>query len=364
MSQLEFYNVCQEVWKYGGIENFIINVYRNIDRSKIQFDFLIHGEKKNHFEEEIKQLGGEIYRVPFSTHYKEYAKQMRMILNENREKYQAIHIHVSYAMGYFDARMAKKCKMKNIIVHSHSANNNIAKRKLIHYLLRNKLTQIADYRLACSREAANWMFSGKEYERINNAIYTEKYKFNPIIREKTRKDIKLEGKFVVGHVGRLSPAKNHSFLLEIFKEITKKEKEAVLLLIGEGELKKKIKQKAQELGILEQIIFIGNSKKVEELLQAMDVFVFPSLFEGFGLAALEAQTTGLPCFVAEHITKEVNVTGLVEFISLEKTPEYWAKKILDKKDNKRENKQDIVKKNKYDMIDIAKELEDFYIKIN
>lgn len=364
MNQLEFYNVCQEVWQCGGIENFIMNIYRNIDKNKVQFDFLIHGEQESYFEDEIKQLGGEIYRVPFSRHYKEYTKQMKLILNKNREKYQAIHIHASYAMAYFDAKIAQKSKMKNIIVHSHSANNNMVKRKLIHYVLKSKLSEIADYRLACSKEAANWMFSNKEYKKINNAIDTEKYKYNSIVREKIRKDRKLEEKFVVGHVGRFAPAKNHEFLLRIFKEITKREKETVLLLVGEGELKEKIKQRAQELEILEQIIFVGNSKNVEELLQAMDVFVFPSLFEGFGLSVLEAQTTGLPCFLADHITKEVNVTGLVEFIALKETPKYWAEKILDKKDKTRENKEDMVRKNKYDIIEVAKEMEKFYLKIN
>ncbi|MCI8759655.1 MAG: glycosyltransferase family 1 protein [Clostridia bacterium] len=346
-----------------------MNIYRNIDRSKVQFDFLTHGIGEDYFEEEIKQLGGNIYRLPFIKDYKNYKKQMGNFWKENQGKYQTIHIHACYAMSYFDAKQAKKNKIKNIIVHSHSANTNIKKRKIVQDLLKSKLTKIANYRLTCSKEAAEWMFSKKiitneQYKKINNAIHVEDYQFDLKKREKVRKKLRLEGKFVVGHVGRLSAAKNHMFLLEVFKEIVKKQDNAVLLLVGDGELKESIIQKAQKLGILEKVILLGNSNKVSDFLQAMDVFVFPSLFEGFGLAVLEAQITGLPCLIANHITKEVKVTDLVEFISLQEKPENWAKKILLKKIDKRENRVEEVKEKKYDIIDVTKELQDFYLEIN
>lgn len=346
-----------------------MNIYRNIDRSEVQFDFLTHGKGENYFEEEIKNLGGKIYRVPFIKDYKKYRKQIGEILRENQEKYKTIHIHATYAMSYFDAKLAKKHNISNIIVHSHSANTNVKRRKIVQNILKNKIANVANYQLACSKEAAQWMFSKEEidkgqYKIIKNGIYVENYRFEAKIREEIRKELQIQNDFVIGHVGRLSAAKNHRFLLEIFREIANKEKNVKLLLVGDGELKEQIKQKAKELGILKKVIFAGNSEKVEQLLQAMDVFVFPSLFEGFGLAVLEAQTTGLPCFLANHITKEVDVTNLVEFISLKETPQYWARKILDKKNVKRENKVEYVKKQKYDIKDIAKELEEFYIKIN
>lgn len=353
----------------GGIENFIMNLYRNIDIDKVQFDFLIHGNGKNYFEEEIKQLGGNIYRVPLIKHYTSYNKQMKKFLKENQEQYKTIHIHAMYAMSYFDAKLAKRSGVKNIIVHSHSANTNVIQRKMVQYWLRNKLTKIANYKMACSKESAMWLFSKNcfkkgEYEIIKNAINVDKYQFNEEIRKKVRKELQIEDKLVIGHVGRLSPAKNHSFLLEIEKEILKQEKNAVLLLVGEGEIKQQIEQQAKELGILNQVIFAGSSKRVENYLQAMDLFVFPSLFEGFGLAVLEAQTNGLKCFVADHITKEIKVTELVEFISLEKTPKDWATKILAKKDYQRESKIDVVKQKKYDIMDMTKEMEKFYLRIN
>lgn len=346
-----------------------MNIYRNIDRNKVQFDFLTHGIGEDYFEEEIKQLGGNIYRVPFIKDYKNYEREMNKFWQENQKKYQTIHIHACYAMSYFDAKQAKRYKIKNIIVHSHSASTNVRKRKIVQDLLKNRLTKIANYRLACSKEAARWMFSPKvvkqhQYKIINNAIHVEDFRFDLSLREKVRKELGLEEKFVVGHVGRLSAAKNHMFLLEVFQEILKKQENSVLLLVGDGELKEAIKQKVQELGILEKVIFIGNSNKVGDFLQAMDVFVFPSLFEGFGLAVLEAQITGLPCFLADHITREVNVADLVEFISLQEEPKQWAEKILVKKINKREDKVQLVKEKKYDIIDVVKELEDFYLAIN
>ncbi len=353
----------------GGIENFIMNIYKNIDRSKVEFDFLTHGVGDNYLEEEIEQLGGKIYRVPFIKDYKNYKKQMSKLLTDNQGRYNTIHIHASYAISYFDAKLAKSYNIKNIIMHSHSASTNIRKRKIVQSILKNKIANITSYQFACSKEAAQWMFpkqiiKNKQYKIIKNGICVENYSFDTTVRQRVRNELQIQENFVIGHVGRLSAAKNHMFLLEVFKEIVKQESKTKLLLVGDGELKEKIKQKAQELGILKQIIFVGHSEKVQELLQAMDVFVFPSLFEGFGLAVLEAQTTGLPCFLADHITKEVEVTDLVEYISLKESPRYWANKILDKKEVKRENKVELVKKQKYDIKDIAKELEEFYIKIN
>ena len=353
---------------YGGIETFVMNLYRNIDTEKVQFDFLIHGEGENSFEEEIKLLGGEIYRVPSIKRYIKYHKQMKKIFLKNSQKYNAIHIHCGYAIPYFDAKIAKKYGIDNIIVHSHSSNTEFTKRKIVQILLKNKLSNLAIYRLACSEEAAKWMFSDKviekkQYEIVKNAIDLDKYKFNIDTREKIRKELNLEGKFVIGHIGRLAAAKNHIFLLEVFKKIYQNEKKSVLLLVGDGELKNEIKAKAKELNIIDKIIFIGKSNNVTNYLQAMDVFVFPSLYEGFGLAVLEAQVSGLQCFVSDTITKEIDVAQMVNFISLEKKPEEWANIILNSKEYKRENKSDIAKQKKYEIAELSKEMEKFYLMI-
>lgn len=351
----------------GGIESFIMNVYRNIDRTKIQFDFLVHGNNENYYEDEVKKLGGKIYRVPLVRNYTKYKKEMKKFLTENN--YQTIHIHSAYSISYFDAKIAKECNIKNVIVHCHSTGTNGKKRRIIHTLLKNRIDKKADYKFSCSNEAARWMFSNKtiknkNYTIIKNAINTSKYQYNEELREKARKELKIDNNFVVGHVGRLSSAKNQLFLLEIFKEILQIKNNAKLLLVGDGELKERIIEKAQQLNIKNDIILIGNSDKVEQLLNAMDVFVFPSIYEGFGLSILEAQITGLSCFVSNRITKEVNITGLVNYLSLQESPRFWAKKIIDYKQPKRENKEEGAKRKKYDIIDMARELEEFYLKIN
>ena len=244
----------------GGIENFIMNLYRNIDRTKIQFDFLLHGNGKNYYEEEIKKYGGKIYRIPFAKNYKNYYKQATDFFVENRGIYNTIHIHCIYAMSYFDAKIAKRNKIENIIIHSHTSNEEMLKRKMIHLLLKNKLSNIATHRIACSEEAAKWMFSNKviekkKYEIVKNAIDLDKYKFNIATREKIRKELNIQDKLVIGHIGRLSKVKNHGFLLEIFKELCKKREKIILLLVGDGECKKEIIEKAEELQIIDKIIF-------------------------------------------------------------------------------------------------------------
>lgn len=352
---------------FGGIENFVMNLYKNIDKSKVQFDFLIHGERRNCNEEIIKKLGGKIYRVPFAKKYKDYIKKTTKFFIENGKKYEAIHIHCSYAISYFDAKMAKKYGIKNIIVHSHSSNTEITKRRIAQILLKDKLSKIANYKIACSEEAAKWMFSNKviknkQYQVIKNSINVDKYKFNTNIREKIRKELNLEDKLVIGHVGRLSKVKNHDFLLEIFKEICNKREQVRLILVGDGECKEGLIKKTKKLQLLDKVIFLGNIDNVNEILQAIDLFVFPSIHEGFPLSVIEAQTTGLPCFISDVITKDVAVTDLVTFISLEKTQEEWSNIILGNKQLKRENKSDIIKQQKYDIIDMVKQIEEIYLK--
>lgn len=352
----------------GGIENFIMNLYRNIDKTKVQFDFLVHGNGKNYYKEEIEKLGGKIYKVPFTKQYKSYYKQVTSFFRENGKKYNTIHIHCMYAMSYFDAKVAKKFGINNIIIHSHSSNTEIIKRKIAQILLKNKVSKIAKYRLACSEEAAKWMFSNKiiknkQYEIIKNAIDLDKYKFKVETREKIRKELNLQDKLVIGHIGRLSRVKNHGFLLEILKEICEKKEETRLLLVGDGECKEEIIEKAKKLQIIDKVIFLGNIDNVNEILQAMDFFVFPSLYEGFPLAVIESQATGLPCFVSDVVTKDIAITDLVTFVSLKEGPKTWSNIILTNKNCKREDKTSFLKQKKYDIVDMTKSMEKFYLKI-
>ncbi len=350
----------------GGIENFIMNLYRNIDRTKIQFDFLLHGNGKNYYEEEIKKYGGKIYRIPFAKNYKNYYKQATDFFVENRGIYNTIHIHCIYAMSYFDAKIAKRNKIENIIIHSHTSNEEMLKRKMIHLLLKNKLSAIATRRIACSENAAKWMFPykvvrNKHYEVIKNAIDLDKYKFNIETREKMRKELNIQDKLVIGHIGRLSKVKNHDFLLEILKEISNKKEEVRLLLVGDGECKEEIIEKAKKIQVIDKIIFLGNINNVNEILQAMDFFVFPSIHEGFPLSVIEAQATGLPCFVSDVVTKNIAVTDLVTFISLKNEPKEWSRKILSYEKNERLDRVDFIKNKKYDISDLVEQIEKIYM---
>lgn len=246
-------------------------------------------------------------------------------------------------INYFSCYFGVKYHVPKIIVHSHSAllprmNPEVQKQddEYREYIRSNA----TDF-LACSDEAAEWLY-GKDfagYQIIENGIETKKYEFNERIRADYRRELNLENRFVIGHVGRFTQAKNHIFLLKVFKEISLICKNSILLMIGEGELLNDIKKQALETGIDEKCMFLGNRADVPELLNVMDIFLFPSLFEGFPISVLEAQTNGLPCIISEKITEEVCITKKVKRISLEQTTSYWAEAVMEQlhKNERRES---------------------------
>ena len=350
----------------GGLETLVMNLYRNIDKTKVQFDFIIHGDGPNDFKDEIKKLGGKVYRLPNIKKYNKYKKQLTKILNENKGIYHLMHIHAAYASVYFDAKIAKESGINKIIVHSHSSNSEMVKRKIFTLLFKRKLAKITDYKFGCSKDSIKWLFGNKavkekDYKIINNAIDTEKYKFNESIRKEIRKELDLTNKFVIGHVGRLAKVKNHEFLLKVFKKVLEKEKNSVLLLVGKGEEQSNLINQAKELGINDSIKFLGDRDDINRILQAMDMFVFPSLYEGFSIALLEAQTSGLKCFVSESVDKRSKLTEQLEFVSLNKTPEEWADQILNSKTYDRKDISLEIKNKKYDIIDLTKDIQEFYL---
>ena len=230
----------------GGIENFLMNIYRVIDKNLFQFDFIIHSKEESFYEKEIKQLGGRVYRVAQkSKNYKLYEKDMNKLLSEHKE-YKIIHIHATYAISIFDEIIAKKHGLK-VIVHAHSSND-ILKRKLIHFALKRKLSKETQYKFACSLKAAEWLFTKKSLRKnsltiINNSIDSKKFVYNLDTRNSERKSIGVEGKFVIGIVSRLSYLKNINFLIDIFNEIYKVNKNSVLLIVGEGPEKENLQNK-------------------------------------------------------------------------------------------------------------------------
>lgn len=355
----------------GGIENLIMNLYRNIDRNLIQFDFIVHSNEKNFYEDEIKKMGGKIYRVANKTkEYKKYKEQMEEIFEKHKE-YSIIHIHATYSISILDASIAKKYGLKTII-HAHSSND-ILKRKIFHYIMKKKLSDLADYKFACSLKAAEWLFTKKSLQEsppivIKNAIDCDKFIYNEKIRLEQREKLGLQNKFVIGVVCRLSYLKNTKFLIQIFEKIYEEDKDSILLIVGDGPEKKKLMKFSEKLNLSEAIKFLGNSDDVNEKLQAMDVFVMPSKCEGFGISLLEAQAAGLKCFTSENVVpqeiKIKNNKNELEFISLKSGSNYWAKRILESKHRlNRSNIYEELKHEGYEIKESVKFLQKKYIEI-
>lgn len=345
----------------GGLETMIMNYYRHIDREKVQFDFLVHRDFEADYDQEILSLGGKIYHIskliPWS---KSYRKELKRFFKEHPE-YQIVHVHQD-CLSSVALQCAKECGIPVRIAHSHSSSavKNLKYPIKLHYM--KKISQYATKLFACGKQAGNWMFSGSEYEVLRNAIDVRRYQYSEIVSKEVRNEFGLDGQLIVGHVGNFTPAKNHPFLLEIFQELLKKEPNARLLLVGGGDGIEAIREKANSLGIQENVIFTGTRTDVNRLMQAMDVFVFPSIYEGFGIAVLEAQAAGLSCIISSDVSEECVVTnGLVTYKKLADSPKQWAECILQQVCSKKGICIEEIKSAGYEIATAAKRLEDFYL---
>lgn len=348
----------------GGAETFIMNIYRNIDRNKIQFDFVVHTKERCAYDDEIEKLGGKIYRIPeLSKHPIKNMIELAKILKQDDIKYSTVHRHTNTSIVFTDLIISKIMKVKKIIVHSHSTN---AKNPILHKIFR-PFMRIANIRYACSKEAGKWLF-GKNvnFTVINNGIDLEKYKVNDIVRNEVRKELNINpDEILLGHIGRFNKAKNHNFLVDIFYEL-QKDINAKLVLVGTGELENDIKNKVKEMQIENKVIFLGLRKDVYRILQAMDIFVFPSLYEGLGISLIEAQVAGLPCLVSNAIQDEAIITNNVKKLSIERNNiKEWIENIENISRNKtiidREINQNDSKIKKFNIIEVTKKLEEIYI---
>lgn len=318
----------------GGIEVLLMNIYRNIDRSVVQFDFLVHRQHNMVFEEEILRLGGRIFRVPAVNPLRHFAylRALRSFFAKHRD-YKVIHAH-NNAFSMYVLREAKKAGVPVCIAHSHTANVYFSiLRSPFYYYCRKRILEFTDFAFACSIEAGQWLFgrtitTNPIFRVVNNGIDCDLFTFSPQLREKARQSLNITNELVIGHVGRFSPEKNHKFLLGVFLSLRMMHPMSVLLLIGEGPLLQDVMGEAQRLGIAESVRFLGTRNDVPYLLQAMDLFVFPSLFEGFAVTLVEAQAAGLACIVSSSVTQEVAVTPLVYFEPLRAGEAHWANTCL------------------------------------
>ena len=318
-------------WVGGGVEAVVMNYYRHIDRDKIQFDFICDDDSTNIPYEEIKSLGGKVILIPPYQKVFKYHKELKRVLKEGN--YKIVHSHIN-TLSVFSLWAAKSAKVPIRIAHSHSTTNKKEKKKnLLKQILRPFSKLFATDYMCCSELAGRWLFGNKTYDQgkvylLNNAIDLDKFKYDEKIRKDKRKELGIkDDTLVIGHIGRFVEQKNHRFLIDIFNKVHKEKTNSVLLLAGQGPLMNEIKEKVNNLGLTNNVLFLGQRNDANELYQAFDVFLLPSLYEGLGMVLIEAQVSDLPCIASTEVPKEVAITNLVTFINLSFSPDFWSEKI-------------------------------------
>ena len=359
------------IMNMGGAETMIMNYYRKIDRSKVQFDFMVHRSERGVYDDEIESLGGRIYRMcPVKPQYfKDYKKMVSKFFDEHPE-YKIVHSNMS-ELGYYVFLEAKKRGIPVRICHAHNApagkmNITDKAKMLFRNYFKKKIVPLTTDYFMCGYTSGLWLFGEKhkdEFVQFNNAIDAEKFIYKKDVADRIKKELNVEGKFVVGHVGRFAAQKNHGFLIDIFSEIAKQRDDAVLVMCGAGD-KDKFKEKVKELGLTDKVIFLEPRQDIYDLVQGFDTFVLPSLFEGLGIVLIEAQAAGLKCFTsADVVPKEPDITGLLTYIPLEDGAKKWADTIISEaSDYERKDTYQAILKAGFDIKGNAKWLEEFYLK--
>lgn len=316
------------IMRNAGIENFIMNVYRNIDKSKVQFDFLVHSEIKQEFDDEIEKMGGKIYRLTYKDDKNlfKYIKDLNKFFKEHKE-YKIVHGEMQSMMPLY-LHIAKKYKVPVRIAHSHNSDYEKTIKGFILHLFSRFSKRPATDLWACSKTAGEYMFKNANYDVIHNAIDSQKFSYNEKKRKSLRIKKNIDNKFVVGHIGRFDLQKNHDFLIDVFYEIQKINPDSVLISIGCGNRKNIIEDKVRKLGISDKVIFEGVVNNSYDYYQIMDCFLLPSIYEGLPLVGVEAQISGLSCFFSDSITNELKLSDNAYFLSLKRSPKDWANYIL------------------------------------
>ena len=343
----------------GGAETFLMKVYRQLDKNKYQMDFCVSKKESGFYDEEIKKMGGKIFYIPPKSKnpFKSFFGIKKLV---KKEKYVSVLRTSQQSLATLDLFAAKLGGASKLIYRS--SNAGVTNGKFINKFFSFLPKVIPNVKIAPSSEAAEFVFGKNNLNKVtilHNALNYDDFKFNEKSRDKIRKELNVGNKTLYGHVGRLNKQKNHIFLLNIFKEILKKDNNSMLVLIGEGELKEDILNKIKELNIEKNVVLLEPKKNINEYFMAFDKLIFPSLFEGMPNVIIEAEASGLPCFISNTITKEANITGLVKYIDLNKSAEEWASIILNKKIEKRKDYKNNFIENKY-MID---QITDEFIKI-
>ena len=356
----------------GGIETMIMNLYRNIDRTKVQFDFLAHYGREAVYNDEIRSLGGRIYEMPAlkdDTHvyywrFFSYIHALNRFFKEHKE-YRIIHGHMTNTASIY-MPIAKKYGVTCRIAHSHNTHGKAGLLGVVTDFLQKPIYKNATDWFACSKAAAYWFYPKADVDAgkvtiLANAVDAEKFRFLPEVRKKMRSELGLDGKVVIGCVARFRPEKNHAFLVDVLQELLKKEPNAVLVFAGEGPSEDEVKQKVANIGLEDKVIFLGMRTDIPNVLQAMDVFALASLWEGLPVTGIEAQAAGLNCVVSDGVTDEMNAINMVQYISLNAPKQVWVDALLSAARKERRDTYEEIKSSGYDIHTTAPWLQEFYI---
>ncbi|MBO0479512.1 glycosyltransferase [Vagococcus fluvialis] len=360
----------------GGLESYIMNLYRNIDRNKIQFDFFTLKGQKIAYQEEIESMGGRIYDIGYKkreilNHYLRFP----VTFFKKHPEIKIIHFHKTSLIDIDYVLLSHFSQVPIRIIHSHSSSNMFKSGRLIKTIESWNVKNIDKFvtnKLACSKVAGEWLFPGSDYKIVKNTIDTSKFKFNHLNRIEIREKyhIPLDA-YVIGHIGYFTDVKNHSFIIDIFIKLIQSGENFYLVLIGDGQLKEEILEKVKRHGLSDKVIFTGSVDSVYKYLSAMDLFILPSKFEGFPISAVEAQCSGLPTLLSDSITNEVKILENCSFLPINSSDK-WKEKIMEEKKIKNEifNESDYellrkkaslsVKENGYDIEVEAMNMENFY----
>lgn len=315
---------CVNNMQRAGLETMLMNYYRNIDRTRVQFDFLMHREESSAYDDEIEALGGKIYRAPrlFPKNYPSYFQYMKNLFKEHPE-YRIVHSHID-SMSYLPLLAAKKAAIPVRIAHSHNTGIDLDYKYLLKQLYRYSINNVTTHSFACGTKAGEFLFRGGEFTVVPNAIEPSVFRYDETERKNKRNELNIKNELVIGHIGRMTYQKNQSFLLKVFSKILEQRPNSVLLLIGNGEKEQELKQKAEKLKINSKVRFLGERNDVSELYKAMDVLVLPSRFEGVPLVGIEAQFSGLPCVFSNGVPKETAFSENCRFKDLSDPISSWA----------------------------------------
>lgn len=341
---------------YAGVENVVMNYYRNIDRNHIQFDFITCSKEPERFDEEIYELGGEIHRLP-SRSRSPFHYMLRLAQTIEKNKYDIVHIEQNSASMAMDAFVCRLCGVKVIIGHSHNTRCNVLWQ---HYFFKPFVNLLVTHRMACSVEAGRWVFGKRnDVTLLYNAIRAEEFYYSEEVREKYRCGVTLHNDFVVGFVGRLHEQKNVYRLIDIFVEIKKSKEDARLVLVGDGNERDALEQYAKDKNVWNSCLFMGRRDDVGNLMQVFDVFLFPSRYEGLGMVCIEAQASGLPCIMSDNVPAP-NINGKSMHMSLECSDSEWAEAVLSANTENRAAVKEIFGESGYDINKETVKLQLFY----